>query len=199
MSWNPVKSIRNWATGGDNSGAYNTAAMIQQNAANQANQTIEAAKNIKTRSAEETMKEGQAAAGVSAANAAGEAKKAAKAAATMGGANRLQSAMAGAAAAGKAASEGFSDTANAAAQTEAQKDLANKQAQVDLAKQQAQNITDTANAQAQGITAQAENAANRKSQLLQAGIGALAAWSDESCKDFKKHTYIAKEDRRNGK
>ena len=67
MGWNPVKSIRNWATGGDNSGAYNTAAAVMNNAQNAANQTIEDAKNIKTRSAEETMKEGQAAAGVSAA------------------------------------------------------------------------------------------------------------------------------------
>ena len=117
----------------------------------------------------------------------------------MGGANRLQSALAGASAAGKAASEGFSDTANAAAQIEAQKDLADKQAKVDLAKQQAANMTQTAAAQAQGITAQAENAANRKSQLLQAGIGALAAWSDENAKNFKRHTYINKEDRRNGK
>lgn len=198
MSWNPVKGLRDWATGGSNSNAYNMAAATMMQGQKAAEQTLEDAKKIKTKSAEDVMKEGQAAAGVASANKAGEAKKAAMGAATMGGANRLQSALAGASAAGKAASEGFSDTANANAQMTAQKDLAEKQAQVELAKQNAANQTATANAQAQGIINQAEGAANRRAGLMQAGIGAIGGlFSDENCKKFgKKHTYIPKEERR---
>lgn len=197
MAWNPVKGIRNWATGGDTSSAYNQAAIGNMMASQQAQAELDKAANIKTKSAEETMKEGMGAAGVASANKAGEAKKQAKAAATMGGANRLQSALAGASAAGQAASEGFTDTANAQAQQAAQKDLANKQAQIDIAKEKANAITSQANAAGQGLIQQKEGEANRRQQLLSTGIGALAAWSDENCKNFKRHTYIKKEDRSN--
>ena len=167
---------------GDTSGAYESAARANE----QAQQQLEAAKNIKTKSAEETMKEGQTAAGVAAANKAGEAKKQAKAAATMGNASRLQSALAGAGAASKAASEGFSDTANSQAQLASQKDLADKQNQINLAQKQA----DLTAQQGQQQIAQAEGEAQRKSNMATGIMSALAGWSDGRCKTYKVHNYI---------
>ena len=181
--------LQTWASGGDTSGAYKEAE--RKNAAAQAQ--LEAAKNIKTKSNEELMKEGQSAAGVAAANKAGEAKKAAKAAATMGGAGRLQSATSAAQAAGEAASSGFQDTAAAQSAQAAQKDLAEKQAQIDLAKSQA----DLTAQQGQANIAQAESEANRKAGMRQTVLSAVGGlFSDERVKNFKKHSYIKPEERR---
>ena len=182
-------NIQTWAAGGDTSGAYKKAA-----AANMAaQQQLQVAKNIKNKSVEETMREGQAAAGTAAANKAGEAMKNAKAAAVMGNAGRLQAATAGAGAAADAASQGFTETANASQALAASQDQAEKQRQVDLAKAQA----DLTAAQGQNQIAQAEGEAGRKGAMRQATLGAVGAlFSDEKVKSFKRHTYIKPEDRR---
>lgn len=184
-------NIQTWAAGGDTSGAYKKAS-----AANMvAQQQLEQAKNIKGKSVEETMREGQTAAGTAAANKAGEAMKNAKASAVMGNAGRLQAATAGANAAADASSQGYTETANASQALAAQQDQAEKQRQVDLAKAQA----DLTRAQGEQNIAQAEGEAQRKGAMRQATLGAVGAlFSDEGCKDFKKrkHTYIKPEDRR---
>lgn len=181
-------NLQTWAAGGDTSGAYKKAAVANM----AAQQQLQAAKNIKNKSAEETMQEGQTAAGVAAANKAGEAAKNAKAAAVMGNAGRLQAATAGANAAADAASQGFTETANASQALAAQQDAAEKQRQVDLAKAQA-NLTA---AQGQQQIAQAEGEADRRAGMRQATLGAVGSiFSDASCKKFK-HTYIKPEDRR---
>lgn len=181
-------SMQTWAAGGDTSGAYKKAAA--QNAV--AQQQLQAAKNIKNKSVEETMQEGQTAAGIAAANKAGEAAKNAKAAAVMGNAGRLQAATAGANAAADAASQGFTETANASQALAAQQDAAEKQRQVDLAKAQA----DLTAAQGQQNINQAEGEAQRRGAMRQATLGAVGAlFSDANCKKFK-HTYIPASERR---
>lgn len=168
-------NFKDWATGEDE----------VKKATAQANKLIQQASELKTKSAEETMKEGRAAAGTAAADKAGEAKSQAKAASAMSGGSRLQNAMAGAKAAGKAASEGYTDTANQVAATQAQIDAQNVANKQNLAAQQASNLTTAA-----------QNKANREQQrnaAISTTLGSI--FSDGTVKDIKKHTYLKPEDR----
>lgn len=167
--------FKDWATGEDET----------EKATAQANKLLQQASELQTKSAEETMKEGRTAAGAAAADKAGQAKTQAKAASAMSGGSRLQNATAGAKAAGQAASEGYTDTANQIAQTQAQIDaqqVANKQ---NLLSQQAANIQ-------QSGQEKAKRAAAGRQGVLSA-VGSI--FSDGRTKDIKKHTYLKQEDR----
>lgn len=161
-------TLQTWMSGGDTSDAYEQAQKVLD----------ERKKNAKT--TEQIYQEGRGAAGQAAADKAGQAKKAAKGAAMMQGAGKLRSAIAGAGAASSAASEGYSETANQAAGVEAQREA---------------NLNKIAEQQANLVTQQAENKANRRSTMAQGAAGIAAAALSDGNSKVRKHRYIPKEDR----
>lgn len=149
---------------------------------------VEAKSNIK--GAEQLAQAGRAAAGQAAADKAGIAKKQAKAASMMQNVGKLKSAIAGSSAAADASAQGYSETAENAANREQTAEQQRYNAEKDIA----------SNVIAKGAAEDERTRKNRANLVKAAGDVTNAATtlltSDGDCKNYKKHTYINKEERK---